>query len=87
MGVSLNTVGQSFNQLGAQGQNAFAQISAAATQTQQITRQATGVLDDMLNTISRTAKWSIASGLINSFKGLIQETWSYTKQLDANNYT
>ena len=84
MGISLNDVGQSFNQLGVQGQNAFAQISAAATQTQQITRQATGVLDDMLDTLSRTAKWSIASGLINSFKGLIQETWSYTKQLDES---
>ena len=84
MGISLGDVGQAFNQLGVQGQQAFGQISAAATQTQQLAKQTTGVLDDMLDTLSRTAKWSIASGLINSFKGLIQETWSYTKKLDES---
>lgn len=83
-GTNLNTVYQDFSKLGTTGQTAFAQLASNILTTNVQLKQTHSLLDSMGQTMVNTVKWGIASSIMNTFTGSIQNAYNYIKVLDSS---
>ena len=83
-GTDLNTVYQDFSKLGMAGQTAFTNLAANILTTNVRLKQTHSLLNTMGTTMMNTVKWGIASSVMNSFTGSIQNAYNYVKVLDSS---
>ena len=83
-GLTVEQISKDLKNLGADGVNAFRNLSAELLTTNLQLKESSKFLDSMANTLFNTAKWSIASGALNTITGTIQQAWGYAKDLDQS---
>ena len=83
-GTDLNTVYQNFAKLGTTGQTAFTQLASNILTTNVRLKETHSLLDSMGQTMVNTVKWGIASSVMNTFTGSIQNAYNYIKVLDSS---
>lgn len=83
-GTNLNKVYQDFSKIGINGQTAFTNLAANILTTNVRLKQTHSLLDSMGKTMLNTVKWGIASSVMNSFTGSIQNAYNYVKALDSS---
>ena len=69
---------------GVQGQVAFNRVATSVLNTNLKLKQTKSLLDSMGQTLVNSVKWNIASSVINSFTGSIQQAFGYVKNLDTS---
>ena len=82
--IDLTAMGQRFSSVGANGIKAFKSISAAISSSNLQLKQSSKFLDDMATTMANTAKWGVASSILNNMSSSIQKAWTFTKELDKS---
>ena len=82
--LKLDKIGQSFAGAGSVGTQAFMKMSSAISSTNLQLKQSSKFLDDMATTMANTAKWGVASSILNNMSSSIQKAWSFTKELDKS---
>ena len=80
----LNRVQTEFNQLGPTGRIQLNNLTKELLTMNTKVRQTSKVLDDLGKTFMNTLRWSVASSILNSITGSIQQAWGYTKRLDSS---
>lgn len=83
-GTNLNTVYQDFAKLGPTGQAAFTRLASNILTTNVQLKETHSLLDSMGQTMMNTVKWGIASSVMNTFTGSIQNAYNYVKVLDSS---
>ena len=81
---SLSTIYQNFSKAGAQGQAAFRNLTTSLLSTNIQLRQSHEILDKMATTLVNSARWSLASGAVNSLTRSVEQAWGYVKSLDTS---
>ena len=82
--MSIKQMEQSFNALGANGKNAFIDMTKHLFTTQREIKKTSGFLDSLGKTFANTIKWSIASSAIQLFTRSVANAWGYIKGLDES---
>ena len=80
----LVTIGQSFNNLGLQGEKAFKTISASVISSNTKLEKTHTIFQEMAKTMGNTIKWGISSSIMNKFSGAVSEAYGYVKNLDKS---
>lgn len=83
-GLNLNTVYQDFSKLGITGQTAFTKLASNILTTNVQLKETHSLLDSMGQTMVNTVKWGIASSIMNTFTGSVQNAYNYIKVLDSS---
>ena len=83
-GTNLNQVYQRFSKLGITGQTAFTNLASNILTTNVKLRETHSLLDSMGKTMINTVKWGIASSVMNTFTGSVQNAFNYVKALDSS---
>ena len=83
-GTNLNQVYQRFSKIGITGQTAFTNLASNILTTNVKLRQTNSLLDSMGKTMINTVKWGIASSVMNTFTGSVQNAFNYVKALDSS---
>ena len=82
-GTDINTIYQSFSNLGAQGRAAFNQVNSSLLTTNVQLRESAGLLQSMGETMMNTVKWGVASRVMNGFTQSVTQAFQYVKSLDS----
>lgn len=82
--ITISGVADTFKRLGIDGTDAFMRIQSEALKTGIEVKKTKSFLDDMSETLVRTAKWSIASSAINSLSGSLQKAVGFVKGMDES---
>ena len=82
--LNLKDINNRFSSLGVSGISAFQAMSKAISSTNLQLKQSSKFLDDMAKTMANTAKWGVASSVLNNMSGSIQKAWTFTKELDKS---
>lgn len=83
-GLNVKDVQQSLSKAGVAGAEAFNKISSTILSTNLQLKNSNKLLDNMATTMANTVKWGVASSIMNSMTGSIQQAWGYTKSLDSS---
>ena len=81
---SLDQLRAKLTEAGAQGSQAFRQITNTLTSVKLPLKETHSLLQSMQTTFLNTVKWSIASSAINAVTSSVQKAWSFTKELDKS---
>lgn len=82
--IDLKKIQSDLAQAGSVGQRAFKDIATQALTTNMQLKQTNNFLNQIGTTMINTVKWGIASSVMNSFTGSIQEAFGYIKALDTS---
>ena len=82
-GINLNTVYQNFSKVQG-GTSTFRNLTTQLLTTNMQLKQTHSLLDSMGQTMMNTVKWGVASSIMNSFSGSIQNAYNYIKVLDSS---
>lgn len=82
--LNMSKIAQSFKSLGAEGEEAFFNVTKQALITNTHLIKTNTILDRMGKTLVNTLKWSLSSGLINRISGSIQQAVGYVEHLDSS---
>ena len=82
--TNLQQVYNTLKQTGEVGENAFRQLSTKMLDTNIKLKETSGLFKEMGTTLKNSIKWNIASSVINTFSGKIQEAYGYVKSLDSS---
>lgn len=82
-GINLNTVYQSFSKVQG-GSSVFRNLTTQLLTTNMQLKETHSLLDSMGQTMVNTVKWGIASSIMNTFTGSIQNAYNYVKVLDSS---
>ena len=66
------------------GANAYNTVARSVLNTNIQLRESSKLLDSMATTMGHTIKWGIASSVMNSFTGSVQQAYGYVKNLDGS---
>ena len=81
---SIDKVYKSFKAAGATGENAFRNLSSQLFNTNIQLRESHAILDKVASTLMNSARWTIASSVVNGFSRSIQQAYGYVKSLDSS---
>ena len=82
-GTNLNQVYQNLSKVQG-GSSVFRNVATEVLTTNMQLKQTNSLLDSMGKTMINTVKWGIASSVMNSFTGSIQNAYNYVKVLDSS---
>lgn len=82
--LNLNQIYKDFSNAGAAGQAAFRNTTTQILTTNMQLKQTHNLLDNMATTMANTIKWGVASSVMNSFTGSVQQAYGYVKSLDSS---
>ena len=82
--MDLQSIYKNLSLAGSAGTSAFRNLTTGLLQTNVKIKQSNKLLDDMANTMKNTAKWGIASSVMNSFTNSVQQAYGYVKHLDSS---
>ena len=82
--LNLKDINNRFNSLGISGISTFQSMSKAISSTNLQLKQSSKFLDDMAKTMANTAKWGVASSVLNNMSNSVQKAWTFTKELDKS---
>ena len=82
--TNLQQVYNTLKQTGEVGENAFRQLSTKMLDTNIKLKETSGLFKEMGTTLKNSIKWNIASSVINTFSGKVQEAYGYVKNLDSS---
>lgn len=82
--LNLNQIYKDFSNAGAAGQAAFRNTTTQILTTNMQLKQTHNLLDNMATTMANTIKWGVASSVMNSFTGSVQQAYGYVKNLDSS---
>lgn len=82
--TNLQQVYNTLKQTGEVGENAFRQLSTKMLDTNIKLKETSGLFKEIGVTLKNSIKWNIASSVINTFSGKIQEAYGYVKNLDSS---
>lgn len=83
-GMSLAQYGNKLQQLGPEGQAAFAKLTSAVAQAEIPIKRANTKLQQFATTLKNTAKWQISSSLLHGFIGAVQSAYGYAQDLNES---
>lgn len=83
-GKDISSVYRDMSKFGAQGKIAFNQLTTELLTTNFKLKQTKSIVDSIGQTFMNSVKWNIASSVINSFTGSIQQAFGYVKNLDTS---
>ena len=79
--LDVKRIYQDFNIMGQAGRNAFRNITSDILTTNMQLKQTHTLLDNMATTMANTIKWGVASSVMNTFTGSVQQAYGYVKNL------
>lgn len=82
--LNLNQIYKDFSNAGAAGQAAFRNTTTQILTTNMQLKQTHNLLDNMATTMANTIKWGVASSVMDSFTGSVQQAYGYVKSLDSS---
>lgn len=82
--LDVKRIYQDFNIAGQAGRNAFRNITSDILTTNMQLKQTHTLLDNMATTMANTIKWGVASSVMNTFTGSVQQAYGYIKNLDSS---
>ena len=82
--LDLNKVYANMSAIGTTGVSAFRNMATQVLTTNLQLKKTHNLLDSMAETMGNTVKWGIASSIMNSFTGKVQEAYGYVKNLDSS---
>ena len=82
--LDVKRIYQDFNIMGQAGRNAFRNITSDVLTTNMQLKQTHTLLDNMATTMANTIKWGVASSVMNTFTGSVQQAYGYVKNLDSS---
>lgn len=83
-GLNIDKIYQDFSKFGIAGQTAFSQVSSQILNTNLKLKETKSIVDSLGQTFMNSIKWNIASSVINSFTGSLQQAFGYVKNLDSS---
>lgn len=83
-GTSLQKVYDEYKKAGSTGESAFRAMSSKLLDTNMKLKETSGLFKDIGTTLKNSIKWNIASSVINTFSGKVQEAYGYVKNLDSS---
>ena len=83
-GTSLQTVYNEYKKAGSTGESAFRAMSSKLLDTNIKLKETSGLFKEIGTTLKNSIKWNIASSVINTFSGKVQEAYGYVKNLDSS---
>ena len=83
-GVKLSEYANKLNQLGPDGQKAFAQIAKSITTADVPIKKANTALTEFATTLKNTARWQISSSILHGFMGALQSAFNYAEDLNQS---
>lgn len=83
-GLPLQEIYTNMSKFGAEGKNAFRNIMTEAMTTNTKLKQTSGIISNLSNEIKKLVKYNIASSVINSVTGQINQAYGYVKNLDRS---
>lgn len=83
-GKDLSTYASSLSNLGAQGRQAFMQLTQSLSQAQLPLRHTNRLLTSLWTNLKNVAKWQISSTILMGFTSSISNAVQYTKDLNKN---
>ena len=83
-GSSIQQVYNEFSKAGVAGENAFRDLTSTVLKTNLQLKESHTILDRMANTFFNAFKYQVATKVLNSVTGSIQQAWGYTKALDTS---
>jgi hypothetical protein len=69
---------------GSSGAAAYNKVASSILGTNLQLKQSNKLLDEMATTMGNTVKWGIASSIMNTFSGSVQQAYGYVKSLDSS---
>lgn len=82
--TNLQQVYNTLKQTGEAGESAFRQLSTKMLDTNIKLKETSGLFKEMGTTLKNSIKWNIASSVVNTFSGKVQEAYGYVKSLDGS---
>lgn len=82
--TNLQQVYNTLKQTGEIGDNAFRQLSTKMLDTNIKLKETSGLFKEIGVTLKNSIKWNIASSVVNTFSGKVQEAYGYVKNLDSS---
>lgn len=82
--LGLKNIYTQFNSIGSTGQAAFRNMTTEILTTNLQLKQSHKFLNEIATTMGNTIKWGMASSIMNSFSGSIQQAYGYVKALDSS---
>lgn len=82
--LNVDKIYKDFNIMGQAGRNAFRNITSDVLTTNMQLKQTHTLLDNMATTMANTIKWGVASSVMNTFTGSVQQAYGYVKNLDGS---
>ena len=82
-GLSVDKIYASFSKMGTQGQIAFSEMASSVLTANLRLKETSNIVSKMGQTMANTAKWGIASSIMNSFTNEVRQAFQYVKSLDS----
>lgn len=83
-GTNLQKVYNEYKKAGSAGEGAFRAMSSKLLDTNIKLKETSGLFKEIGTTLKNSIKWNIASSIINTFSGKVQEAYGYVKSLDSS---
>lgn len=83
-GTNLQKVYNEYKKAGSAGEGAFRAMSSKLLDTNIKLKETSGLFKEIGTTLKNSIKWNIASSVINTFSGKVQEAYGYVKNLDSS---
>ena len=80
--ISMSDFSRSLAQAGISGSDTFIGLQREILKTGTEVKKTKGLVQDMADTLVKTAKWNVASSAINTFSGSIQRAVGYIEGMD-----
>ena len=82
--LTLDDVYSAFSKVGTQGQAAFRNVTNTVLGSNTQLEHTQTILDRMAQTLGNTIKWNIASSVVNTLTGNIEQAYGYVRALDSS---
>lgn len=82
--IGVDKIAANFSKLGAEGQNAFRNITTQVLSTNLRLKETNKIVDKMAVTMANTIRFGISSSIMNSFTGSVQRAYGFVKSLDTS---
>lgn len=82
--LPLQEIYTNMSKFGAEGKNAFRNIMTEALTTNTKLKQTSGIISNLSNEIKKLVKYNVASSVINTVTGQINQAYGYVKNLDRS---